>query len=102
MEVKLAHAAPAWLGDPDHPNFVAARRAIEQVYGVQPDLTREGGSIPIALEFERHTGRSVTLLPVGRSDDGAHSQNEKLDRVNYVNGIKVLGCYLDHIADAAL
>ena len=24
------------------------------------------------------------LLPIGASDDGAHSQNEKLDRTNYL------------------
>jgi len=31
----------------------------------------------------------VMLLPVGACDDGAHSQNEKFDRANYQNGIKV-------------
>ena len=31
------------------------------------------------------------LLPIGASDDGAHSQNEKLDRSNYLAGIKTLG-----------
>ena len=40
----------------------------------------------------------MLLLPVGRSDDGAHSQNEKLDKVNYVNGVKVLGSYLEELA----
>lgn len=38
------------------------------------------------------------LLPVGRSDDGAHSQNEKLDKVNYINGIKLLGSYVNEFA----
>jgi acetylornithine deacetylase/succinyl-diaminopimelate desuccinylase-like protein len=31
---------------------------------------------------------------MGRSDDGAHSQNEKLDISNYINGIKLLGSYI--------
>jgi hypothetical protein len=59
------------------------------VFGREPDLTREGGSIPIANMFEDITGMNVMLLPVGACDDGAHSQNEKFDRVNYQNGIKV-------------
>lgn len=50
------------------------------VYGVEPDLTREGGSIPVTLTFQEATGRNVMLLPVGSSDDGAHSQNEKINR----------------------
>ena len=27
------------------------------------------------------------LLPVGACDDGAHSQNEKIDRRNYIEGV---------------
>lgn len=50
------------------------------VFGVEPDLTREGGSIPVTLTFQEATGRNVMLLPVGSSDDGAHSQNEKINR----------------------
>lgn len=42
--------------------------------------------------FEDITGMSVLLLPVGACDDGAHSQNEKFDRSNYMNGIKVCVC----------
>jgi Cys-Gly metallodipeptidase DUG1 len=35
---------------------------------------------------------------MGRSDDGAHSINEKLDRSNYINGIKLLATYLDEVS----
>lgn len=60
------------------------------VYGVEPDLTREGGSIPVTLTFQEATGRNVMLLPVGSSDDGAHSQNEKINRyaVNMKTSLK--------------
>jgi len=62
---------------------------VKSVFGREPDMTREGGSIPIANMFEDITGMNVMLLPVGACDDGAHSQNEKFDRANYQNGIKV-------------
>lgn len=52
------------------------------VFGVEPDLTREGGSIPVTLTFQEATGRNVMLLPLGSSDDGAHSQNEKINRLD--------------------
>ena len=57
------------------------------VFGVEPDLTREGGSIPVTLTFQEATGKNVMLLPIGASDDGAHSQNEKIDKYNYINGV---------------
>uniref|UniRef100_A0A0G4HED4 Peptidase M20 dimerisation domain-containing protein n=1 Tax=Chromera velia CCMP2878 TaxID=1169474 RepID=A0A0G4HED4_9ALVE len=100
MTVEMINGAPAWLSDPSDPNYMAARRAIEKVFGVAPDLTREGGSIPVTNTFQEVTKKSVMLLPIGGSDDGAHSQNEKINRENYINGAKVLGMYLEEIAAA--
>jgi nonspecific dipeptidase len=74
MWVKSHHGAKAWLSDPHHPNYDAGARAIQKVYGMAPDLTREGGSIPIASWIEDATQMNVLLLPVGASDDMAHSQ----------------------------
>jgi len=39
------------------------------VFGVEPDLTREGGSIPVALTFQEATGQNVMLLPVISSEN---------------------------------
>ena len=58
------------------------------VFGVEPDLTREGGSIPVTLTLQETTGKNTMLLPVGACDDGAHSQNEKIDRRNYIEGVR--------------
>ena len=98
LTVTLEHPGKPWLSDYNHPNYVAGRNATIKVHGVEPDLTREGGSIPITLLFQETTGKNVMLLPMGRSDDGAHSQNEKLDRSNYINGVKLLAVYLDELA----
>lgn len=53
-----------------------------------------GGSIPVTLSLQEATGKNVLLLPMGSSDDGAHSQNEKIDERNYIEGTKVLAAYL--------
>jgi nonspecific dipeptidase len=98
MEITNLHGAKAWLSDPHHPNYQAATRAVERVFGQSPDMTREGGSIPITTALEEATGMSVLLLPVGACDDMAHSQNEKYNVVNMVNAVKVLGLYLHEIA----
>ena len=97
MEVSLHHGAHAWLSDPKHPNFAAAARATEMVYGLSPDYTREGGSIPITTAIEESTKMNVCLLPVGACDDMAHSQNEKYNKRNLMNGVKVLGIYLHEL-----
>ncbi|KAI5299873.1 Metallopeptidase M20 [Ascosphaera atra] len=76
----------------------AATKAVEQVFGCTPDMTREGGSIPITLTFEEATGKNVLLLPMGSSTDAAHSINEKLDKRNYIEGTKLLGAYLHYVA----
>ncbi len=98
MTLALDKAGFPWFTDPNVPNFKAAAAATKRVHGVEPCLTREGGSIPITQVFEEVCNATCVLLPVGASDDGAHSQNEKIDRSNYVNGIKTLSCYIDELA----
>ena len=56
-------------------------------------------SIPVTLTFEEATGKNVLLLPMGSSTDAAHSINEKLDKRNYIEGIKLLGAYLHYVAE---
>lgn len=48
---------------------MAASKAVEKVFGVKPDLTREGGSIPVTLSFQDALQKNVLLLPMGRGDD---------------------------------
>ncbi|XP_049606552.1 cytosolic non-specific dipeptidase [Syngnathus scovelli] len=98
LKVSMGHGAKAWVSDFNHPHYMAGRKAMKTVFGVEPDLTREGGSIPVTLTFQEATGRNVMLLPVGSSDDGAHSQNEKLNRTNYIQGIKMLGAYFHEVS----
>lgn len=57
------------------------------VHGVAPDLTRDGCSIPVTLALQDALQKNIVLLPIGACDDGAHSQNEKINRVNYIQGV---------------
>lgn len=98
LVIKNAHGGMPWLSDFNHPHYKAGIKATERVHKRKPDLTREGGSIPVTLSLQNGTGKSVMLLPMGASDDGAHSQNEKLNRSNYILGMKVFGAYLDELS----
>ncbi|VDM45218.1 unnamed protein product [Toxocara canis] len=88
------HSGRYWLTDFKHPHYQCGVKAIKRVYGVEPDYTREGGSIPITITFEELTGNNVMLLPMGAGDDMAHSQNEKINVTNYIAGTKMLAAYL--------
>ncbi|KAK9882385.1 hypothetical protein WA026_020908 [Henosepilachna vigintioctopunctata] len=94
MTITMNGGGSPWSEDFKHPHYQAGVNATQYVYKVEPDLTREGGSIPITLTFQEATGKNVLLLPVGAGDDGAHSQNEKLDVRNYIEGTKLLAAYL--------
>lgn len=90
MNVSMFHGGKPWSENPDHPNYIAGRNATKRVYNIEPDLSREGGSIPVTLTFQEVTGKNVLLLPVGQGDDGAHSQNEKLNVHNYIEGVSII------------
>jgi nonspecific dipeptidase len=98
VSLSMGHGGRPWVSDINDPNYIAARRATRIVHGVDPDLTREGGSIPVTLTFQEATGKNVMLLPMGSSDDGAHSQNEKINKYNYFQGIKLFASYIDELA----
>lgn len=95
---------PGWEADPTHWNYRAAIEAVERVWGVTPDLIREGGTIPVTSMIGEVLGKevSVVLIPMGRGDDGAHSTDEKLDVVNFANGCKVLAWYLTIVGEVAV
>lgn len=60
-------------------------------------MCREGGSIPVTLTLQEASKKSTLLLPVGAGDDMAHSQNEKINVSNYIEGVSLIlnnNCYV--------
>ncbi|KAL2827782.1 hypothetical protein BDW59DRAFT_160090 [Aspergillus cavernicola] len=100
----FGESVPYWMGTPDDTNFTAGSNATERVYGTanKPDLTREGGSIGVTLDLQDTLAdKSIMLLPVGTSNDGAHGPDEKIDKRNYIDGAKLLGAYWHYFAAQA-
>lgn len=95
----MHHSGPAWVSDIKHVNYQAARRALRTVHGVEPDFTRDGCSIPVTLALQNALQKNIVLLPIGACDDGAHSQNEKINRLNFIQGTKALASYLEELGD---
>jgi len=86
-----------WCANPFHPSFKAARQAVAWAYGKMPDMVREGGTVDNLLVFQKFTGKNIVLLPMGASDDRAHTTNEKINKVNYIEGTKVFAAFLHEI-----
>lgn len=49
LTVEMLSGGKPWLSDVNHWNYQAGIKATEKVYKKTPDLTREGGSIPVSL-----------------------------------------------------
>ena len=71
LRIEDLHGGKPWVENVKHWNYEAAKKATEAVYNKSPDLTREGGSIPVTLTFAESLRVNILLLPMGRGDDGA-------------------------------
>jgi acetylornithine deacetylase/succinyl-diaminopimelate desuccinylase-like protein len=84
----------------DHPAVQAASRAFASVFGKEPLITREGGSIPPVEMFSRIMGMPAVMVGTGLPDDRIHSPNEKFMLDMYFKGIRVLAHLWDELAAA--
>eukprot|EP00898_Chlorokybus_atmophyticus_P006552 jgi/Chlat1/6899/Chrsp52S06578 len=86
LEVRVHHIAHWWLGDPYHEFYKAADEAIEAVWGVKPLYVREGGSLPVASFMETALEAPMVAIPIAQATCNHHMPNERLRRVNLLNG----------------
>ncbi|CAH0057772.1 unnamed protein product [Clonostachys solani] len=82
LQINCVHQSDWFFEDSSHWSYQAAINATRNVWDHEPGLSCEGGSIPIALDLKQVLKKNVLLLPIGRAGDGAHSINEKLDKIN--------------------
>ena len=77
-----------WDSDHRHPNYEAARSATKMVYGVEPDLTREGIDRPMRSSA-RIPGISILFLCFRRlhSDHHHPSTNDREECFTPADGI---------------
>jgi acetylornithine deacetylase/succinyl-diaminopimelate desuccinylase-like protein len=92
--VKLSLArlgqAPPVVAGVDHPGIAAARRAYLKSFGAEPVLVREGGSVPVSVDFQEALRPMLMLTGFGLPDDALHSPNEKMDLEQYHLGTEMV------------
>lgn len=97
VQVTPRGGAPASITNYTIPAMQAARQTLAQVFGHEPILIREGGSIPVVGLFQEYLGMETIMMGFGLPDDRIHSPNERFYLPNYVRGteaaIRFLAAY---------
>ena len=88
VEVRMLHGGEPAITPIDSPGVKAAVVALEKGFGKKPLYQREGGSIPIVVQFKKILGIDTVLLGFGLPDENAHAPNEFIDLDNLFGGIK--------------
>jgi acetylornithine deacetylase/succinyl-diaminopimelate desuccinylase-like protein len=81
------HGGPASISDRNSRYIKALSSALETMWQKQPVFKREGGSVPVVLDFQRILGVETVNTGFSMPDDNMHSQNEKLHLPTWYRGI---------------
>jgi acetylornithine deacetylase/succinyl-diaminopimelate desuccinylase-like protein len=92
--------APAVLMPADHPGVAALRRAFAAGFGAEPVLVREGGSVPVTVDFQEALDTRLLVTGFGLPDDGLHSPNERMSLDQYHRGIETVVHLMHELAGA--
>lgn len=98
VEFSNTHSSPAYHLDPDHPLVPLALGAIRAGFGIEPVLTREGGSIPIVTDLYQRTGAPVLLVGLGQITDNWHGPDERFCLRDFHRGIRTSAAFLYRLA----
>jgi acetylornithine deacetylase/succinyl-diaminopimelate desuccinylase-like protein len=102
VTVRNLHTGRPFTMPIDHPATRAAARALAATFGREPLFAREGGSIPVTVDFSTILALPVVLLGFTPPDDNAHAPNESMDLTNYELGIRCVARMWDELAAAGL
>ncbi len=81
---------PSFISDPTSPAHTALSSSLRAVWGVDPILTRSGGSVPVAGDLQELLGMPSVLTGFGLPDDQIHSPNESQHVPTWYRGTEAL------------
>ncbi len=88
IKVRSLHGGEAAITPIDSNGVKSAVIALEKGFGKKVLYQREGGSIPIVVQFKKILKTDTVLLGFGLPDENAHAPNEFINLNNFFNGIK--------------
>jgi len=90
VTMKDLHGGEPVITPLESPGVQTAISALEKGFGKKPLYQREGGSIPIVVQFKQILGIDSVLLGFGLPGANAHSPNEYLCLDNFFGGIRTV------------
>ncbi len=99
VKVDVLGAAPPVLCGVDHPAAQALRAAYREAFGKDTALVREGGSIPVSVDFQEAVGAPLVISGIAQADNAIHSPNEHLVVDQYHRGIEAVIRFICLLAD---
>lgn len=99
VKVELLGGAPPVVCDVNHPAAHALRAAYKEAFGKETSLVREGGSIPVSVDFKEALGAPLVISGIPQGEEAAHSPNEHLVIDNYHRGIEAVIRFICRLAE---
>ncbi len=99
-ELDKMASGPAAMSDRNSKYIQALGRAFESVWGKKPIFKREGGSVPVVVQFKRILGVESVNTGFSMPDDNAHSPNEKLHLPTWRKGTEAIIHFLYNVGEA--
>ncbi len=97
VQVRELHGGEPAITPIDSAGVKAAIAALEKGFGKKPLYQREGGSIPIVVDFKKRLGLDTVLLGFGLPDENAHAPDEFLDLENFYGGIRTVVHFMNEL-----
>jgi acetylornithine deacetylase/succinyl-diaminopimelate desuccinylase-like protein len=97
VTVQSLHGGEPAITPIDSPGVRAAYAALEKGFGKKPLYQREGGSIPIVVQFKKLLKIDTVLLGFGLPDENAHAPDEFMHLPNFFGGIRTSAHFLNDL-----
>lgn len=98
VNVKELHGGLPIVVSFDNPAVKAAAKAASKAFGKETVFTREGGSIPIVVDFAKQLDVPTILMGLGLDTDNIHSPNEHFTLSNFSRGILASAYFFEEFA----
>ena len=98
VEVKALHGGKPVVVPLESKAMSAAAVAVSKAFGRETVFTREGGSIPIVVEFVEQLEAPAILMGLGLDTDNIHSPNEHFSLESFHQGMIASAYFMEEFA----
>lgn len=98
VKVKSIHGGSPFIAQLDKPIMKIAAKAMADAFGKQTIFMREGGSIPIVVEFANKLKATPVLMGLGLDSENLHSPNEHFNLNHFKLGIISSANFMNELA----